>query len=212
MTNLDYFVFVGLGNPGPKYEKTRHNIGYLVVRAFAERQGWHFEEESRFQAFVCKGRIEKTMIHLLLPTTYMNLSGAAIKSYLDFFKLEKSQLTVIVDDIALPFGQVRLRWEGSSGGHNGLKSVESNLGTACYGRLRMGIGHPQGKVLANYVLEPFSQIEIECLGSVVDRGATILHQLTRENFVRVMNEVNTIPRLPRIDGMGKDFTNPPLQG
>lgn len=189
-----YFVFVGLGNPGVQYEMTRHNLGYLVVQAFAARVGWHFKDDKRLNALVTKGLIDGTVVHLLLPTTYMNVSGLAVRRYLDFFKLEATRVVVVTDDIALPFGQLRLKTMGSTGGHNGLKSVEAHLGTAHYIRLRMGIGHPGERVLANYVLEPFNREELEQLKVFVDRGVEVLTRLLKESVSQLMNTVNTKPQ------------------
>ncbi len=191
-----YFIFAGLGNPGQQYEMTRHNMGYLVVKALARKMGWHFQEEDRFSAFVVKKLVNTTTVHLLLPTTYMNLSGVAIKRYLDFFKLDTKYLVIVVDDIALPFGQIRLKTKGSAGGHNGLKSIETHLGTSEYMRLRMGIGHPGEKDLVNYVLDPFSQEELKYLLTFVDRGVEALLSLLKERISQVMNAVNTASPRP----------------
>lgn len=185
-------VLVGLGNPGVEYEMTRHNIGYLVIKAFARQMGWHFKEEKRFNAFAAKGVIEQQAVHLLLPTTYMNRSGLAVRSYLDFFKLNPSAVIGVVDDIALPFGRLRVKPMGSSGGHNGLKSLEACLGTSHYVRLRMGIGHPGQKILADYVLEPFNQEELQHLVAFIDRAVTVLHNLVKEDVGQVMNKVNAV--------------------
>lgn len=193
-SNQRDFIFVGLGNPGPQYEMTRHNIGYLVIKALARRMGWFFKEEQRFSAFVAKGLVGDVRLHLLLPTTYMNLSGVAVRRYLDFFKLDMAHLVVVADDIALSFGQMRLKTMGSSGGHNGLKSVEAHLATSQYMRLRMGIGHPGEKVLSDYVLDPFAQHELEHLVPFVDRGADTLVRLLKESVSQVMNTVNATPR------------------
>ena len=119
---------------------TRHNLGELVVRAFAHKQGWVFKEEKRFQAYVAKAVFEDKQLILVVPLTYMNESGQAVRAVLDFYKLPAEQTIVVCDDIALNFGAMRLRTEGSAGGHNGLKSVEAHLGTIRYMRLRMGIG------------------------------------------------------------------------
>lgn len=187
----EYRVYIGLGNPGARYEMTRHNIGFLVVRNFAQQHGWSFKEEKRFNAYISKGNIGGIGIHLVLPLTYMNLSGLAVKHYLDFYKLETDAICVISDDIALPFGQMRIKASGSAGGHNGLKSVESYLGTS-YVRLRMGIGSPsQGQDLADYVLETFNQSEFSKLGAFIDRGTQVLHSIMESPISKVMNVVNT---------------------
>lgn len=192
-TGLQTFLFAGLGNPGPQYEMTRHNMGYLVIQKFAQRLGWFLKEDRRFNACVVKGVVENHTIHLLLPMTYMNLSGNAIRRYVDYFKVSLDRLIIVTDDIAFPFGQLRLRNMGSAGGHNGLKSVEACLGTSHYRRLRMGIGHPGEKMLANYVLEAFSFTEQQELPTFIDRGVEVLQRLLKEGFSHVMNSVNTVP-------------------
>lgn len=214
MTHSDQsiYLFAGLGNPGPQYEMTRHNIGYLVVKALASRMGWHFKEETRFNAYVTKGLIKDAAVHLLLPTTYMNASGSAIQRYMDYYKIDPRRLVVVVDDIALPFGQLRLKLMGSAGGHNGLKSVEAHLGTAHYMRLRMGIGHPGEKVLADYVLDPFTKEELKQLVAFVDQGVVALEQLLKEDASRVMNAINTVPKQAKQQGAGKDLTKPLQEG
>jgi len=186
-------VFVGLGNPGPQYALTRHNMGYLVAQKFADDQGWHLKDDRRFNALVAKGVIGEVTVHLILPLTYMNLSGTSVRQYLDYFKLPVSSIVVVTDDIALDYGELRLRAMGSAGGHNGLKSIQSHLGTLDYVRLRMGVGHPGGQVLADYVLDPFTHDELKRLVNFIDRGVEVLQRLTRQDVAQVMNAVNTVP-------------------
>lgn len=188
---LKHCLIVGLGNPGKKYELTRHNMGYLVVRAFAQLHGWNFKEEKQFDADIAKGQVNEQIVHLLLPKTYMNKSGIAVRRYLDFYKLSVANLVVVVDDVALEYGEMRLRKTGSHGGHNGLKSIEAHLGTREYIRLRMGIGqkvHPE--TLADYVLDRFSKEELLILAEIVQQGAHILKRLINESITQVMNAIN----------------------
>jgi peptidyl-tRNA hydrolase, PTH1 family len=187
-------VFVGLGNPGIKYERTRHNIGYMIVKSFASKKGWSFKEEEQFNAYVAKGQIGDATVHLLLPTTYMNLSGMAVKAYLDYFKFGIDSLIVISDDVALPFGQMRLRAMGSHGGQNGLRSIEAHLASTHYVRLRMGIGSPQERQeLANYVLAPFSSEEVAALAAFIDRGGEVMQNLLGSTLLNAMNATNMKP-------------------
>lgn len=209
-TNLQTFLFAGLGNPGPQYEMTRHNIGYLVIQNFARRLGWSLKEDRRFNAYVAKGVVENHTVHLLLPLTYMNLSGNAVRRYVDYFKIPLASEVIVTDDIALPFGQLRLRNMGSSGGHNGLKSIEACLGTSHYKRLRMGIGHPGEKMLVNYVLEAFSSTEQQELPTFIDRGVEVLQRLLKESFSHVMSSVNAVPRKKSAEPT--DLTKPPVTG
>lgn len=185
-------LFVGLGNPGKKYEMTRHNIGFLALEAFARTQGWSFKDEPRFEALAAKGMCDSLQIHLLLPQTYMNESGRSVRRYLDYYKMEPKQMVVVVDDADLPFGAVRLRESGSAGGHNGLKSIQAHIGTQNYARLRMGVGekhHPQ-QDLADHVLSPFTNEEAKELGVFLELGVATLLRTTREEISSVMNSVN----------------------
>lgn len=215
-TDSQFFLFVGLGNPGPQYGMTRHNMGYLVVQKFANRLGWSLKEDRRFNALVAKGISENKTIHLLLPLTYMNLSGDAVRRYVDYYKIPLSCVVVITDDIALPFGQLRLRSMGSAGGHNGLKSMEACLGTSHYKRLRMGIGHPGEKMLANYVLETFNHAEQQELPRLIDHGVEVLQRLLKESFSHVMTNVNPVSQqtATKKEAVVKsiDLTKPPSIG
>jgi peptidyl-tRNA hydrolase, PTH1 family len=189
-------VIVGLGNPGKKYENTRHNMGYLVVEALALSQQWSFKQERYLQARVVRGEIESARVHLVLPTTYMNESGIAVRRYLDFYKLGPEHLLVVTDDVALPYGKIRLRIKGSAGGHNGLKSIEACIGTRAYLRLKMGIGtDKQKEALVDYVLSEFSLEESATLKEFVERGVVVLKRLFKEPVARVMNSVNAMPRV-----------------
>jgi PTH1 family peptidyl-tRNA hydrolase len=194
-STMKHVVIVGLGNPGIRYAKTRHNMGYLVVKALAERSGFPFRNEPRFNGYAAKGVIAQTMVHLLLPTTYMNLSGIAIQRYLNFYKFGPQQAIIVTDDVALDYGELRVRDSGTSGGHNGLKSVEAALGTRDYVRLRMGVGASQpsqtgGLSLADYVLEPFTGTEMASLKEFINKGVEVLEQLIKEPITRVMNATN----------------------
>ena len=176
---MRHLVIVGLGNPGSEYVFTRHNLGYLVVQALANAYGWQFKDEPRFLSRVVKGKIGADVVHLLLPTTYMNESGRAVKLYLDFHKLGTDDVCIVSDDIHLEYGHMRLRNMGSSGGHNGLKSIQAHLHTQHYLRLRMGVGRKEqaGRTLADYVLDRFTPAEREQLPEVVHEGLNLLHRL-----------------------------------
>lgn len=188
----------------------------MVIQAFADRLGWVLREDRRFNAFAAKGESGDYALHLLLPLTYMNLSGNAVRRYVDYFKIPLNQLVIIVDDIALPFGQQRLRSMGSAGGHNGLKSIEACLGTSHYKRMRMGISHPGENMIANYVLENFSSAEQRELPKFIDHGVEILQRLLKENFSDVMTSVNAVPRqTEQVKESGLepiDLTKPPYAG
>lgn len=191
---MNSYIFVGLGNPGSRYEKTRHNIGFMVIEEFARELGWPLKEEKRFKAKVARGEIDGCQIHLILPLTYMNESGTAVRKYLDFYRLDRSGVVVVTDDVAIDFGELRLKPRGSAGGHNGLKSIQQHLGTVEYARLRMGVGAPiytSEDALADYVLSAFSVHENKELPSLIEKGASALKRLLNEDVSRVMNDVNT---------------------
>lgn len=133
------YLIVGLGNIGPEYENTRHNIGFMVLDAFAKASNTVFQD--RRYGFVAETRVKNRSLLLLKPSTFMNLSGNAVRYWLQKENIGLENLLVIVDDLALPFGTLRLKSKGSSAGHNGLKHIEQILGTQQYARLRFGIGN-----------------------------------------------------------------------
>ena len=152
------FLFVGLGNPGSQYANTRHNIGFKVVEAFAKQQDAHFTLQK--QAEVCITKYKGKKVVLIKPTTYMNLSGKAVNYWMQAEKIPLENIVVITDDLALPFGSLRMKGQGSSGGHNGLKDIEATLKTQQYTRLRFGVAadfRPGQQV--DYVLSEWSSEE-----------------------------------------------------
>ena len=153
MTEQGIRLIVGLGNPGSEYARTRHNAGFWFVDELARKTGAFFRDERKFQGEVCRTRIGDSDVWLLKPSTYMNLSGKAVRYWLDAEKIPRENLLVVVDDIALPFGTFRMRTKGSAGGHNGLKNITELLGTEEYSRIRFGIGgdFPRGHQV-DYVL------------------------------------------------------------
>lgn len=176
------YLIVGLGNPGTKYEKTRHNLGFMVVEALAEKHGLNFKREWRLQGSVASGNVGEKKVFLLKPKTYMNLSGNAVRKALNYHKLLSTQLLVVVDDYYLPYGSFRLRGEGGTGGHNGLKSIEACLGTQNYPRLRMGVGPkenlPEDRkiVLEEYVLSNFTPEEQRELPPFITKGVLVIEE------------------------------------
>ncbi len=191
-------VVIGLGNPGSQYAMTRHNIGYMIAQALAKNLKLPFKEESKFQALIAKGTEGESKVHIVLPTTYMNLSGQAVRSYLDYLKLDNHSVIVVTDDVALPFGQMKLLASGGTGGHNGLRSIQTHLGSAVYKRLRVGVGSNKELPLEAYVLSPFSAEEREKLPEVIEKSVKIIIRLLTEEFADVMNSVNTRRRPPKI--------------
>lgn len=165
------YLIVGLGNPGKRYEKTRHNIGFMAVELLADRLEIELKQKS-FGALWGKGNFSGHSVLLAEPQTYMNLSGTAVRQLQTFFKTEISNLIVIHDDLDLPFGSVRMKIGGGTAGHKGLSSIESNLGTSGFMRVRLGIGRPVDKSrIEGYVLEPFRKEELDALPDILERAA-----------------------------------------
>lgn len=164
------YLIVGLGNPGAAYEKTRHNVGFNIVKSFAAKHGMVFKHASHLIGDFAQGN--KTL--LLLPTTYMNSSGDAVRRCVDYFKVPLDHLMVVCDDVALPIGTMRMRTKGSSGGHNGLKSIAAHLNTEHYARLRVGVSGPETEELVDYVLGKFSQEESKIIQDVAIKAIQAL--------------------------------------
>lgn len=183
------YLIVGLGNIGDEYANTRHNIGFKVVDAFANANNFRFEDKR--YGFVAKGRVKNAELVLLKPSTYMNLSGQAVRYWLQQENIPMENLFVIVDDLNLPFGTLRMRKQGSSGGHNGLKNIEQLLGTANYCRLRFGIGNEFthgaqiGYVLGEWTSEENAKFE-ERLGVTNE----IIRSFALQGIDRTMNLYN----------------------
>ncbi|MES2345071.1 MAG: aminoacyl-tRNA hydrolase [Chlamydiota bacterium] len=167
-------LIVGLGNPGAAYVGTRHNIGFRVVQSFAEEKGFHFRQTTNVKGELAQGSIGELKIFCLMPATYMNHSGEAVRLCLDYFDIPIEHLMVVVDDVDLPFGKIRLRPQGSAGGHNGLKSIKEHIKTLYYSRLRIGIADREHGDLADYVLGRFSAEESGKLPEIVKQAALIL--------------------------------------
>lgn len=180
-------LIVGLGNPGVAYKKTRHNIGFMVLDAFCEKKKWLFTKRTKFRAEEAKD----SDIILLKPLTYMNLSGESVRSVKAFYKLSDSDILVVSDDVWLPFGQLRLRHEGSSGGHNGLKNIEQCLQTQQFARLKIGVGQPPPeRRLEDYVLSSFSQEEWEGIEALLTRAVDAIESWCQIGASKAMNVVN----------------------
>ncbi len=163
-------LVAGLGNPGSKYEKTRHNVGFRVIDELARRWGiGPFRQQ--FSGLAGAGRYREDKVLLLKPMTFMNRSGQSIREALTFHKLEPADLLVVVDDMALPLGRLRFRPQGSAGGHNGLTDIIQQLGTDGFARLRIGIEQVSGDEMVGHVLSPFSRQEEEVVDPAISRAA-----------------------------------------
>jgi PTH1 family peptidyl-tRNA hydrolase len=196
-------LLVGLGNPGREYVGTRHNIGFEVLDAFAQRAGWAFGPgdydrlaRTKFDGLALGGTISvpsggSEKVLLLKPTTYMNLSGRAVQAAIAFYQLTPADVMVVLDDLALPCGKLRLRPGGSDGGHNGLKDIQRALGTAQYPRLRVGIDAPPPRVAGrDYVLGRFSDEQRKCLDLAVKRSVDALLVWIDKGITAAMNQYN----------------------
>lgn len=183
------YLICGLGNPGPEYELTRHNIGFLVLDRLADRQGVSFKQDRH--GWMCELKHKGRRIILLKPSTYMNLSGKAVNFWLQQEKIPLENCMIVTDDIALPFGKLRLRPKGSSGGHNGLENIRQVLGTDAFCRLRFGVGgdFPKGKQV-DYVLGSFSREELDALPALMDKIGDGIFSFTTIGIEKTMNFIN----------------------
>lgn len=184
------YLIAGLGNIGPEYELTRHNVGFLVLDRWADNEKIEFKTERL--ADKAEVKFKGRQIHLIKPNTYMNLSGKAIAYWLQELKIPKENLLVIVDEIALPFGTLRMRTKGSSAGHNGLKNIELLLNGQEYSRLRFGIGNNYSKgQQVDYVLSNFTQEEFNALPPIMDKAIEAAQSFSTIGPERTMNFFNT---------------------
>ena len=168
-------LIVGLGNPGPKYTETRHNFGKLLARYIADQEGIGFKVKKSLQSSVAVLEQDGGPVVFACPELYMNVSGAAVSKLVSHYEVDCGKdLLILVDDVALPLGRLRLRGRGSDGGHNGLKSVNQSLHTTDYARLRLGIGHPSGEMavctLEDYVLGRFEKGERAAVTQALQKG------------------------------------------
>ena len=170
------YLVVGLGNPGSAYQDTRHNIGFQVAAAFARQNLCTFRKENSLKGEIAKGVVQGTnkKVILLMPLTYVNASGEAVRACVNYFRIPLQHLFVVSDEVALPFGKLRLSDYGSAGGHNGLKSIEQCLGTQYYARLRFGVGDREHGELADHVLGKFKEEEMIRLPSIIGQAVQVI--------------------------------------
>jgi len=192
---MEKYLIVGLGNPDREYEGTRHNIGYRVVDNYLQKINEKQEEKFSFvsdrYAFVCKSRLKGRSVILLKPTTYMNLSGKAVRYWLEKERISLENMLVIVDDLAIPLGSLRLRYKGSDGGHNGLKNIIELLGTSSFNRLRFGIGsdfHRGGQI--DFVLGQLSDEEEKIVAPQVEKTFEIIKSFVLVGMEKTMSQFN----------------------
>lgn len=181
---------VGLGNPGSQYAKTRHNIGFMAVDELARRHGIEIKQ-SKCKALIGEGSLPGGKVVLIKPMTYMNLSGEAVRAYMDYYKASLEDMIVVYDDLDTELGRNRLRYQGSAGGHNGIKSIIQHTGTQTFNRIRMGISRPEpGYAVVDYVLSGFAKKEKPLLEQSVSAACDALEYSLDHTFEQTMAKFN----------------------
>ena len=183
-------VIVGLGNPGREYEETRHNIGFKVIGKLANENNISVTK-NKHKALIGDGIIVTEKVMLVMPQTFMNLSGESVGTILNFYKIDVEDLIVVYDDISLNVGDLRIRQKGSAGGHNGMKNIIAHLGTDNFIRIKVGVGNkPQGRDLADYVLSKFPKNESEIVTNSIEDCSKCIQKLIKDGIISAMNEYN----------------------
>lgn len=184
-------MIVGLGNPGKKYEETKHNVGFMVIDQLAKRHGATFKK-SVFEAEVADFFVKGEKILLVKPQTFMNESGRAVGPLLTYFGIDDEELVIVYDDLDLAIGKIRLRQKGSAGGHNGIKSIIAHLNTQVFKRVKVGIGRPKnGQTVVNHVLNRFDKADQPLIMQGVDQAVQAVEAFTQiGDFVDAMNQFN----------------------
>jgi PTH1 family peptidyl-tRNA hydrolase len=183
-------LYIGLGNPGKKYENTRHNIGFMCIDALAEK--WNVTlNQTKFNGMYGTIHRPEGKVMLLKPLTFMNLSGECVRPMMDYFDIDTEDIIVIYDDLDLETGKLRLRQKGSAGGHNGMKSIIQHIGTQQFNRIRVGIDRPPaGMKVADYVLSKFSKEEGPIVEEAIDQVVAACEASLTKKFIEVMNDFN----------------------
>ena len=194
---MNEIYLIGLGNPGKKYSNSRHNIGFLLLENLSKKYNSNFLLKSKFQSYYAEFKIKDSIYRLFLPTTFMNNSGDAVRAIVDWYKISLDQIFIIVDDKDLPLGKIRFRKKGSSGGHNGLKSIIEKLQTKNFNRIRIGIGSPPSINGTNklktisHVLGNISIKEKSILDKVYMQVIESLEQLNTKKEENIINDLNS---------------------
>ena len=182
-------LIVGLGNPGKEYEKTRHNMGFMAIDKYAISKGLFFDKE-KFGGIYTYFLYNNEKIMLLKPQKYINLSGDVIKKYMDYFKIDIDNLLVINDDLDMNIGKIKIKYKGSSGGHNGLKNIEANLNTRNYKRIKIGISNNKQMDTKDYVLGKLDQESNQIIQNTIEKFPKILDDYLNMSFDNLMNKYN----------------------
>ena len=197
MSNYQEKFIIGLGNPGKKYDNNRHNIGFLFLQEFAKNHSSSFVLKNKLKSNYTEFIFEGVLYRIFMPTTYMNNSGEAIRAIIDWFKIDKDKLIIVVDDIDIPLGKIRVRKKGSSGGHNGLKSIINYLNSKEFLRIRIGIGSPpliekdKKYNTISHVLGNFSKSEKLILNKIFCQMIESLQKLNDHNENSIICELNS---------------------
>jgi len=190
-------LLVGLGNPGAAYDNTRHNVGFMVLEEIAKKNNCTFRESKKLYGKTCEIGSGLNKTRLLMPNTFMNESGRSVRSAKDWFNFESHQLIVLVDDMDLPLGKIRVRSKGSSGGHNGLKSIINHLGTSEFKRLKIGIGSPseiqneRKSKSVSHVLGRFTKEEFVILTFIIQEIISCIESITSSNWEKITTRLNS---------------------
>lgn len=184
------FLIAGLGNPGKAYSGTRHNIGFEALAALAAKYRLEFHKKVKWKGSLAEGKVGGADVILMMPLTFMNESGQAVVPVMHYLEVELSHLLIIVDDVAIPMGQLRLRTDSGSGGHNGLKSVEEHLQTNSYARLRIGVGDRQEGDLSSHVLGRFSKEEEKLVPEILERAVKAIEIWLEKGLYTAMDFAN----------------------
>lgn len=184
-------LIIGLGNPGEKYTDTRHNLGFMVIEELAKRHKIGLRQRRRFKALAGEGVIEGDSCYLAMPQTYMNLSGHSARSLVKWLNIELKDMLLVMDDVALPLGDIRIRANGSDAGHKGLRSVIDCLASSEFARLRIGVMNPEGiGDLSAYVLDRLTKKESKLLPGILERAASACECWINEGIGAAMNRYN----------------------
>ncbi|GGA70911.1 aminoacyl-tRNA hydrolase [Ornithinibacillus halotolerans] len=182
---------VGLGNPGRKYQSTRHNIGFMVIDELLSRHNLQLNK-TKFKGNYAMDTIQGEKVILLEPQTYMNLSGESLRPLMDYFNIDTEDVLVIYDDLDLPTGKIRLRQKGGHGGHNGIRSIIDHVGTKDFKRVRIGVGRPTTPIpVVDYVLGSFPKEEHNLVNESIQKAADACERWLEKPFIDVMNEFNS---------------------
>ncbi len=185
-------MIVGLGNPGSKYDKTKHNIGFMAIDNIVNDIDVKFTEDNNFKAVIGSTFLNGEKIYFIKPTTFMNNSGIAVKALLTYYNISVKDLLIIYDDLDMEVGKLRFRQKGSAGGHNGIKSIIAHLGTQEFDRIKIGIGRPkQGMTVINHVLRKFEQDDVITIANTLDKVVEAVNfYLQEDDFEKVMRKFN----------------------